>query len=133
MVEQTEIYKWEATLANDSVLKEADGEAFNLDFEALGALKMFLLRQVGGSKVYSINLESGEFDKNGEKDTPIPGSLGDFGLRFFRRNVVRVDETGPLGQRTMYFIGFNKSGTEKLLKVAPAIGMVEAEIGYAPR
>ena len=133
MVEQSEIYKWEVTLADDSVLKEVDGDAFDLAWEADGAVKLFKLAQVDGSKYYSINLESGEFDTNGDTDIPISGSLGDFGLRFFRRNVIRIDETGPLGAKVAYFIGYNKSGTEKLMRIQPAIGMVEEAVDYAER
>jgi len=133
MVEQSETYKWEVTLANDSVKKEADGDAFDLAWEAPGAVKSFVLKQDGGSKVYSIDLTNGEFDKNGNAETPNSGSLGDFSLRFFRRNVIRVDESGPLGQRVAYFIGYDKSGTEKLLRIQPDIGMVEASVDYASR
>lgn len=133
MVEQTETYQWECTLADDSVVKESEGATFNLDWEANGAVKLFKLVQKNGDKYYSINLETGEFDMNGETDTPTAGSLGDFGLRYFRRNIVRVDETGPLGAKINYFIGYNKNGQEKLLKVAPAIGMVPEEISYSER
>jgi len=133
MVEQSEIYKWECTLADDSVVKESEGASFDLDWEADGAVKLFKLVQQGGSKYYSVNLETGEFDMNGDTDSPMSGSLGDFGLRFFRRNVIRVDSTGPLGAKVAYFIGYVKGGVEKLLKVAPAIGMVPEEIVYAER
>jgi hypothetical protein len=133
MVEQSETYQWECTLADDSVVKESEGASFDLAWEADGAVKLFELKQEGGSKVYSINLETGEFNKDGETDTPNAGSLGDFGLRFFRRNVIRVDHTGPLGAKVAYFIGYKKGGDEKLLKVAPAIGQVEADVDYAER
>ena len=136
MVEQSETYKWECTLADDSVKKEADGEKFDLGWEAPGAIKKFELKQVGGSKVYSVDLTNGQFNKNGAADTPngfAGGSLGTYGLKFFRRNVIRMDEKGPLGNKVIYFIGYVKGGQEKLLKVAPAIGMVEEDITYSER
>ena len=136
MVEQSETYQWEITLADDSVKKEADEDNFSLSWETGGAVKELKMKQVGGEKYYSVNLESGEFDLNGDTDTPSGfggGSLGDYAMRFFKRNRVRVDETGPLNNCVSYFIGYVKGGQEKLLKIAPAIGMVEESIGYAER
>jgi len=137
MVEQNETYQWEATLANDSVVKEADGDSFDLSWETSGALKKFELKQVGGDTIYSADLTNGEFDLAGTTETPDGfggGSLGDYGLRFFRRNFVRMDITeGPLGNRVQYFFGYVKSGQEKLYKVAPAIGQLADESGYTVR
>jgi hypothetical protein len=137
MVEQNEKYQWEITLADNSLHKEADGATFNLAWESAGAVKKIEMKLIGGDTIYGADLTNGEFDLAGTTETPAGfggGSLGDYALRFFRRNFVRMDVSeGPLGNRVQYFFGYVKSGQEKLYKVAPAIGQLADESGYTER
>lgn len=120
MVKKTGEYQWEVTLADDSIVKESETGKFDLAWEKEGSVKNIALKQVDGDKSYSVNLETGEFDINGKKDNPSPGSLGDFGLIYFKRNIVRVDQGGgQIASKIIYFIGYKKGNDEKLLKVSP--------------
>ena len=134
MVDQNETYQWVATLADDTVVKEADGAKFDLGWENAGTLNKFELVQVGGDASYSVDLTDGDFNLNGDTDIPTGfGGKAARGLRFFKLNIVRVDRGEQLGNRVMYFIGYGKGNREKLYKIAPAIGQVENESGYATR
>jgi len=136
MVEQAQ-FKWEVTLADDSVIKEVDGTRFNLGWESAGVIKLFTIKEVGDGKHYSVNLETGEFDMNGQTEIPSGlggGSLGEYAFRFFRRHVVRIDTDGTkLGDRVAYYLGYVKGSTEKLLKFQPEIGMIAEICEYAER
>ena len=108
---------WEATLSDDKICKEVAGDKFQLDWETPGAVKLF--KVVDGDSNFSVNLETGEFF-NGEKKIKggLTGSLGDFGLRFFKRNVVVANSKGEtISHKITPFIGYVKGTKEKLLKI----------------
>jgi len=130
MVEQTEYYQWEVTLADGTVKKEVAVVKFELAWFTPGALRKLLLRKINNSKYFSVDFTNGDFDKNGIVEAGIPGSLGDFTPVYLKRNIVRVDETGPLGNRVIYYMGYKKAGQQKTLKISPAIGLIQENIDY---
>lgn len=121
-------YEWEITLADDSVVKEADDNSFNLSWEDPGVVKkIVLVDSENDVNFVSVNLSNGEFmsvpaEGDGFSETPegFSGSFGDYGLRFFRRNtVIHNAELEPLSHKIAYYVGYVIGGEEKLLRIDP--------------
>ena len=119
-----EAYTWKVTLADNSVKQEVNGDKFNLSWETPGAIKKI---ELVGAKVMSCNLETGEFNINGELISP-SGSSGSKKLYFRKRRQIRTDGHNLLDTRTKYILGYTINGKEFLASIQPPIGMLSEEI-----
>lgn len=119
-----ESYTWKITLADDSVKSEANGDKYNISWEAANAVKKLELE---GSIVMSVTMATGEFNVNGTLSTPA-GTSGDKQMIFRKRRQIRTDGTQLLESRTKYMIGYLVNGKRFSAAVQPPIGMVPIEI-----
>jgi len=110
-------FQWEVTLSNGDVIKESE-QKFKLEWELPGEVKYFVLKEVDGVSKYELNLENGEFCFNGRAFIPNNGKIGDFALRFFRRNVVTFSIDGSINKhiRIPHF-GYVYKGEEILYSI----------------
>jgi len=118
-----EAYKWKIVLADDTV-KEEDKDKFDLAWEEPKAVKSI---ELIGAKRFSCNLETGEFETDGEKSIP-EGVDGPKKLFFRKRRQVRTDGKDILGARTKYLFGYTVNGKLHMSSIQPAIGMMPEEI-----
>lgn len=116
-------YKWKAVLKDGKVVRESE-QKFDLSWETLGAVREFYLLR--GDSKYFLDLTSGEFifDEEVHRLKAISGGkLGDYGLRFFKRNVLNLSTGGVvLAKKVVYYLGINKNGIEKYLIIDPETG-----------
>lgn len=114
-------FNWKCVLADDSIINEANAP-FDLSWEELGAVKEF---SISNEIVrLGVDFETGDFfkiDELGEREViegGLPGNLGDFGLRFFKRNKVMFNtDKEVVGRTKSYYFGYVKGSEEKLLRV----------------
>jgi hypothetical protein len=110
-------FQWEVTLPDGKVILESE-QKFDLAWEKPGAVKLFVLKEIGGDSKHSINLETGEFNINGNKDIPEEGIPGDFALKFFRRNIVEMSSNGLIQSHIRVpYLGYIKDGKERLVRI----------------
>jgi len=118
-----ESYKWKVTL-KDGTTKEEDKDKFNLAWEKAGSVKKI---ELVGDKKFSCNLETGEFNIDGEISTPA-GTIGLKKLYFRKRRQVRTDGQNLLDSRTKYMFGYEVNGKLHVSSVQPGLGMMEEKI-----
>lgn len=119
-----ESYTWKITLADDSVKREAVGDAYQISWENTNAVKVLELE---GSVTMKVIMASGEFDVNGILTTP-SGTSGDKKMVFRKRRQIRTDGTTLLDSRTKYMIGYEVNGNKFTASIQPPIGQLPAEI-----
>ncbi len=134
MKTQEEMFHWEITLADGSVKREGTVK-FNESWQYPGKVKYAVFKNNETNEYYGVDLEKGQFDFNGRKYTPKKfkgGKLGDYSLKIFKRNTVEIDAFGnPISKAVTYYLGYEKNGEEKLLKVHPAIMNTKKKVGFA--
>ena len=117
---EEKIIIWEVHLKDGNVIREVDGNKFDLKWELPGEVKKFILKDNGIE--YSVNLENGEFSYDNQIIIPegFNGSFGDYSLKYFKRNQIFFNTMSqPIGKSLKYFFGYSINGKEKLLKISP--------------
>lgn len=121
MTEKT--YKWEIVLKDGTKVFEED-QKFDLAWETPGKVKEFYV--VRGDSKFGVILTSGKFYIEGtvfDLEEFEGGRLGNYGLRFFKRNLLNLSTGGVItSKKVTYFIGMNKDGFEKYLILDPVTG-----------
>ncbi len=118
-----ESYKWKVTL-KDSSIKEEDKDKFDLAWEKEGSVKQI---ELVGEKKFSCNLETGEFNVDGEVSTP-KDIIGLKKLYFRKRRQVRTDGHNLLDTRTKYLFGYEVNSQLHIASVQPELGMMAEKI-----
>jgi len=118
-----ELYKWRVTL-KDGTIKEEDKDKFDLAWEEEGSTKKI---ELIGEKEFNCNLETGEFNIDGEISCPANVN-GPKKLYFRKRKQIRTDGQNLLDARTKYLFGYEVNGKLHVASIQPEMGMMEEQI-----